>query len=78
MRYKAEAEESQNAKDEDIKSNHVIPDIFRDVKDMPTVFTINSFNFKTKLDVKNCECLVDKNEIRKNSKLAYFLMPFLG
>ena len=72
MLDKGEEEYSQNAKDEDIKSNHVIPDIFRDVKDIPPVFTINSFNFTTKTDVKNCECVVDKNEIRKNSKLAFY------
>ena len=73
MRYIGEAEDSQNTKDEDIKSNHDIPDIFRDVKDIPSVFTINSFNFTTKTDVKNCECIVDKNEIRKNSKFASYI-----
>ena len=46
-----------------------VPDIFSYVKEVPPVFTVNSFNFTTsKTDVKNCECTEHKNEIRKNSK----------
>ena len=62
-----------STKDNDVESMyHEVPDIFRNVKDIPSVFTINSFDFtKPDMDETNCECIVDKNEIRKNSKFTF-------
>ena len=71
MQYEGEVSEEEEAA-EDPKNYHDVPDIFRHVKDIPSVFTINSFGFTTSdTDVTNCECIVDKNEIRKNSKFTF-------
>ena len=71
MQYEDEVSEEAEAA-EDPKNYHDVPDIFRHVKDIPSVFTINSFDFTTPdMDVTNCECNVDKNEIRKNSKFTF-------
>ena len=69
----AEDPKNYSTKDNDVKSMyHEVPDIFRNVKDIPSVFTINSFDFtKPDMDETNCECIVDKNEIRKNSKFTF-------
>ena len=70
MQYESEISEEDEVA-EDPENYHEVPVIFRHVKDIPSVFTINSFDFLTAdTDVTNCECIVDKNEIRKNSKFT--------
>ena len=60
------------SENESIKSsNDDIPGVFNEVKNVPSVFTVNSFNFTTSDPVmKNCDCKVDKNAIRKTSKIC--------
>ena len=69
---------SEDSKNDSIKNETIkyiyddVPEIFNHVKDVQAVFTVNSFNFtKSDTAVKNCECKVDKNAIRKNSKFTF-------
>ena len=65
--------ENNSTENETLKSIYNdVPSVFKDVKEVSSVFTVNSFNFTTPdTGVKNCECKVDKNAIRKNSKFAF-------
>ena len=76
---KPENSKNDSTKNETIKSIHDdVPDIFNNVKEVPSVFTINSFNFTMSDTVVNnwgihdCECKIDKNAIRENSKLLFY------
>ena len=73
---KPEDSKNDSTKHETIKSIYDdIPNIFNNVKEVPPVFTINSFNF-TMSDtvVNNCECTIDKNAIRKISKSMFHIL----
>ena len=69
----SEDSEINSTANETIKSIYDdVPSVFKDVKEVSSVFTVNSFNFTTPdTGVKNCECKADKNAIRKNSKFAF-------
>jgi len=76
---KPENSKNDSTKNETIKSIHDdVPDIFNNVKEVPSVFTINSFNFTMSGTVVNaitdCECKIDKNAIRKNSKFMFDIL----
>ena len=72
IRNSSEDSKSDSIKNETTKLIYDdVPDIFNDIKNVPSVFTVNSFNFTASdTNVKNCECIVDKNAIRKNSKFT--------
>ena len=42
------------------------PEIFRYVVEIPSIFTINSFNFtQPETDMQDCECIEGESDIRK-------------
>jgi len=49
------------------------PEIFRNVQEVPPIFTIRNFNFTTsEPDVTECECIEGENDIRWDSELQTF------
>ena len=73
---KSDDSKNDSTKHETIKSIYDdIPNIFNNVKEVPPVFTINSFNFTmSDMVVNNCECTIDKNAIRKISKFMFHIL----
>ena len=50
-------------------SNDDEPELFRNVKDVPLIFTVNSFNYTmVESDITECECVEGESEIRKDSE----------
>ena len=47
------------------------PEIFRNVKKVPPIFTINSFNFtQSETDMQDCECIEGESDIRKRFRIS--------